>query len=153
MRMRDGGAWVRGWAGTSSALFPISSVPNVGRMTFERSSGVQVHITSLPGGRLGADAYRFVDWLEAAGQSWWQVLPLGPPDEFGSPYRATSAFAGSPHLLAEPKAPVSEREIEDFVARHPYWTGEWARFEGPSALADQVRFEREWTALRDYARR
>src|SRR4051812_4253022 len=93
MRMRDGGAWVRGWAGTSSALFPISSVPNVGRMTFERSSGVQVHITSLPGGRLGAEAYRFVDWLEAAGQSWWQVLPLGPPDRAGSPYKARSAFA------------------------------------------------------------
>jgi 4-alpha-glucanotransferase len=118
-----------------------------------RSSGIFLHPTSLPGGRLDADAYRFVDWLEAAGQSWWQVLPLGPPDEFGSPYRATSAFAASPLLLAEPKARVSEREIEDFVARHPYWTGEWARFEGPSALADQVRFEREWTALRDYARK
>jgi 4-alpha-glucanotransferase len=117
-----------------------------------RSSGIFLHPTSLPGGRLDADAYRFVDWLEAAGQSWWQVLPLGPPDEFGSPYRATSAFAASPLLLAEPKAPVSEREIEDFVARHPYWTGDWARFGGPSALADQVRFEREWTALRDYAR-
>jgi 4-alpha-glucanotransferase len=117
-----------------------------------RSAGIFLHPTSLPGGRLDGDAYRFVDWLEAAGQSWWQVLPLGPPDEFGSPYRATSAFAASPLLLAEPQAPVSEHEIEDFVARHPYWTGEWARFEGPGALADQVRFEREWTALRDYAR-
>jgi 4-alpha-glucanotransferase len=117
-----------------------------------RSSGIFLHPTSLPGGRLDGDAYRFVDWLEAAGQSWWQVLPLGPPDEFGSPYRATSAFAASRLLLAEPQAPVSEHEIEDFVARHPYWTGEWARFEGPGALADQVRFEREWTALRDYAR-
>jgi 4-alpha-glucanotransferase len=117
-----------------------------------RSSGIFLHPTSLPGARLGAAAYEFVDWLEAAGQSWWQVLPLGPPDEFGSPYRATSAFAASPQLLAEPDAPVSERQIEDFVARHPYWTGEWARFEGPGALADQVRFEREWSALRDYAR-
>jgi 4-alpha-glucanotransferase len=117
-----------------------------------RSSGIFLHPTSLPGGRLDADAYRFVDWLEAAGQSWWQVLPLGPPDEFGSPYRATSAFAASPLLLAEPRAPVSEPEIEDFVMRHPYWTGEWARFAGPGALADQVRFEREWTRLRDYAR-
>jgi 4-alpha-glucanotransferase len=102
---------------------------------------------------LDADAYRFVDWLEAAGQSWWQVLPLGPPDEFGSPYRASSAFATSPLLLADPQAAVSAREIEDFVARHPYWTGEWARFAGPEALAGQVRFEREWSELRDYARR
>jgi 4-alpha-glucanotransferase len=121
-------------------------------MRLPRSAGIFLHPTSLPGGRLGEGAYRFVDWLEAAGQSWWQVLPLGPPDEFGSPYRATSAFAGSPLLLAEPNSPVSEREIEDFVARHPYWAGEWARFEGPNALADQVRFEREWTALRNYAR-
>jgi len=116
-----------------------------------RSSGIFLHPTSLPGGRLGADAYRFVDWLEAAGQSWWQVLPLGPPDEFGSPYRAASAFAAWPGLLAEPKAKVSRNELESFVARHPFWSGEWARFAGPGALADQVRFEREWGALRAYA--
>jgi len=117
-----------------------------------RSSGVLLHPTSLPGGRLGADVYRFVDWLEAAGQSWWQMLPLGPPDEFGSPYRTTSAFAGWRGLLAEPRAPVSGAELEDFVARHPFWVGEWARFDGPDAVADQVRFEREWGALRTYAR-
>ena len=121
-------------------------------MQLSRSSGILLHPTSLPGGTLDDEAYRFVDWLEAAGQSWWQVLPLGPPDEFGSPYRTTSAFATSPGLLARPDAAVSEREIEDFVARHPYWTGEWARFAAAGALADQVRFEREWSALREYAR-
>jgi 4-alpha-glucanotransferase len=119
----------------------------------ERSSGVLLHPTSLPDGRLGEDAYRFVDWLAAAGQSWWQVLPLGPPDEHGSPYRARSAFAGWTGFLAEPRAPVSEDELEDFVARHPYWAGEWARFEGRGSLAGQVRFEREWSALRHYAAR
>jgi 4-alpha-glucanotransferase len=117
-----------------------------------RSSGIFLHPTSLPGGRLGDAAYEFVDWLASAGQSWWQVLPLGPPDEFGSPYRTTSAFAGSPAMLALPDAAVSQDEIEDFVARHPYWIGEWARFAGPGAIADQVRFEREWNALRSYAR-
>jgi 4-alpha-glucanotransferase len=106
----------------------------------------------LPGGKLGDEAYRLVDWLEAAGQSWWQVLPLGPPDEFFSPYRTESAFAASPQLLAEPDAPVTHEEIEDFVARHPYWIGDWARFAGPGAIADQVRFEREWGALRAYGR-
>ncbi|HEX7581554.1 MAG TPA: 4-alpha-glucanotransferase, partial [Gaiellaceae bacterium] len=121
-------------------------------VTLPRSSGVFLHPTSLPGGRLGDEAYRFVDWLEAAGQSWWQVLPLGPPDEFRSPYRTTSAFAGSPELPADPKAPVSADEVEEFVARHPYWAAHWARFAGTGAIADQVRFEREWNALRAYGR-
>ncbi len=121
-------------------------------MQLRRSSGIFLHPTSLPSRRLDREAYRFVDWLAAAGQSWWQVLPLGPPDEFGSPYRSASAFAASPELLAKPDARVSRAEIEGFVARHPFWTGEWARFAGPGAIADQVRFEREWGALRKYAR-
>ena len=121
-------------------------------MKLLRSAGILLHPTSLPGGRLGREAYRFVDWLEAAGQSWWQVLPLGPPDEFGSPYRTSSAFAAWPGLLAEPDAPVSPAELEDFVARHPFWVAEWARFSGPGAIAGQVRFEREWSALRAYGR-
>ncbi len=120
-------------------------------MQLTRSAGVLLHPTSLPSGKLDRDAYRFVDWLEAAGQSWWQVLPLGPSDEFGSPYRSPSAFAASSQLLAEPDARVTAREVEHFVARHPFWTGGWAQFAGEGALADQVRFEREWGALRDYA--
>jgi 4-alpha-glucanotransferase len=116
-----------------------------------RSSGVLLHPASLPGGCLGEEAYRFVDWLAEAAQSWWEVLPLGPPDEHGSPYRARSAFAGSTALLAEPRAPVSAEEVEDFVARHPYWAGDWAAYEGRGALEGQVRFEREWSALRRYA--
>jgi 4-alpha-glucanotransferase len=117
----------------------------------ERSAGILLHPTSLPSGKLDHEAYRFVDWLEAAGQSWWQVLPLGPPDEYRSPYRSPSAFAASPQLLARPEARVAPGEIEDFVARHPYWTGSWARYAGGAAIADQVRFEREWGALRAYA--
>jgi 4-alpha-glucanotransferase len=105
----------------------------------------------LPGGRLGASAYRLVDWLESAGQSWWQMLPLGPPDDVGSPYNSPSAFAASPGLLADPEAPVSAAELEDFVDRHPYWIADWAAFAGDGAVADQVRFEREWTLLRRYA--
>src|SRR6476619_5740387 len=82
-----------------------------------RSAGILLHPTSLPSGKLDRDAYRFVDWLAAAGQSWWQVLPLGPPDEFRSPYRSPSAFAASPQLLARPEARVTAGEVEDFVAR------------------------------------
>ncbi|HJU37226.1 MAG TPA: 4-alpha-glucanotransferase [Gaiellaceae bacterium] len=120
-------------------------------MELSRSSGILLHPTSLPSGKIDRDAYAFVDWLAVAGQSWWQVLPLGPPDEFDSPYRSPSAFAASPRLLARPDARVTAGEIEDFVAGHPYWAGAWARFAGEGALADQVRFEREWGSLRHYA--
>jgi 4-alpha-glucanotransferase len=116
-----------------------------------RSSGVQLHITSLPGGRLGGEAYRFVDWLAAAGQSWWQVLPLGPPDRYRSPYKSSSAFAAWRGLLAEPRAAVSAAEITEFRDRHAYWIGDWERFAGRGAVADQVRFDRELGALRAYA--
>jgi 4-alpha-glucanotransferase len=117
-----------------------------------RASGVLLHVTSLPGGRLGADAYRFADWLAAAGQSWWQVLPLGPPDRYGSPYKARSAFAAWPGLLGSPRAPVSAAEVLDFRERNSWWVLDWERFSGRGAVADQVRFEREWAALRRYTR-
>jgi 4-alpha-glucanotransferase len=116
-----------------------------------RSSGVQLHLTSLPAGRLGRDAFAFVDWLAEAGQSWWQVLPLGPPDRGRSPYRARSAFAGWRRLLADPAAHVTSDEAEAFRARHAYWIGDWERVAGARAVNDQVRFDREWGALRAYA--
>jgi 4-alpha-glucanotransferase len=121
-------------------------------MRLPRSSGVLLHPTSLPGGRLGPEAYRFVDWLAAAGQSWWQVLPLGPPDAHGSPYNAPSAFATSPALLADPETSVSEEELTAFRERHAFWVGDYARHAGEGAILDQVRFSREWSALRAYAR-
>src|SRR5215831_12597296 len=102
-------------------------------MTLPRSSGVLLHPTSLPGGRLGDEAYRFVDWLASAGQSWWQVLPLGPPDEHHSPYRSTSAFACSAALVADPDAPVSTKELEHFAATQAYWVSDWAAFAGEGA--------------------
>src|SRR3712207_5384472 len=120
-------------------------------MELVRSSGILLHPTSLPGRRLGEEAYRFVDWLADAGQSWWQILPLGPPDETGSPYKAASAFAGWTGFLADPAAPVSADELDAFVARHAYWIGDWASFAGAGAVAGQVRFDREWSALRRYA--
>ena len=123
-------------------------------MDLPRSSGVQLHPTSLPGGTLGNEAFAFVDWLASAGQTWWQMLPLGPPDRYGSPYRSRSAFAASPALLADPAAAVSSAEEVDFRARHSYWIGDWERFGGGRrALHDQIRFEREWTALREHAAR
>jgi len=73
-------------------------------MSFQRSSGVLLHITSLPSlggiGDLGPEAYRFVDFLAQAGQRLWQVLPLSPTGFGNSPYAASSAFAGNPFLLS-----------------------------------------------------
>ncbi len=116
-----------------------------------RSSGILLHPTSLPGGRFGPAAYHFVDWLAAAGQRWWHVLPLGPAGPFRSPYMSPSAFAGSAELLAEPEAAVSGAELAAFREREAYWADDWAAYAGPNALADQVRFQREWDALRSHA--
>jgi len=112
-----------------------------------RSSGVQLHLTSLPEGRLGPGAYAFVDWLAEAGQSFWQVLPLGPPDRHRSPYKARSAFAAWGGFLAEPDAEVTPEEREAFVAGHEFWAPSLSR----ALVDDQVRFDREWGALRAYA--
>ncbi len=119
-------------------------------MTLKRSSGILLHPTSLPNGVLDREAYRFVDWLAAAGQQWWQVLPLGPPESVtGSPYMSPSAFAGSPGLLARPRARVSRTDAQAFHEQHRYWVDDWLAYGG--SLDDQVRFEREWRALRSYA--
>ncbi len=73
-------------------------------MAFERSAGILLHPTSLPGptgiGTLGDAAYRWVDFLEAAGQRLWQVMPLGPTGYGDSPYQCFSAFAGNPYLIS-----------------------------------------------------
>ena len=69
-----------------------------------RRAGVLLHPTSLPGsagnGDLGPDAYRFVDFLAAAGITVWQMLPIGPTHEDGSPYQCLSVHAGSPMLVS-----------------------------------------------------
>ncbi len=76
-----------------------------------RASGILLHPTSLPGphgvGDLGPAAYRFVDALAEAGQSYWQVLPLGPTGYGDSPYQTFSAFAGNP-LLVSPELLVRD---------------------------------------------
>ena len=66
----------------------------------QRRAGVLLHITSLPSGDLGEDAYRFVDFLKNIGATVWQVLPLGITHEDGSPYQSLSAHAGNPHLIS-----------------------------------------------------
>src|SRR5690606_38608838 len=116
--------------------------------TAVRRSGVLLPVASLPGGRLGREAFAVVDWLADAGQGWWQVLPLGPPDRHGSPYASPSAFAAWPGYRARPRARVGAAEVAAFRERNAYWVDDWARFAGPGAVEDQVRFDREWGRLR-----
>ena len=69
-----------------------------------RSAGILLHPTSLPSpwpiGDVGPAAERFLVWAQAAGQSLWQVLPLGPTGAGNSPYTSSSAFAGNPVLIS-----------------------------------------------------
>ena len=75
-------------------------------MRFERSCGILLHISSLPGrygtGTLGPEAYEFAELLAEGGQSYWQVLPIGPvaPALGYSPYASTSTFAGNPLFIS-----------------------------------------------------
>ena len=68
-----------------------------------RESGILMHLSSLPGpygiGTMGKQAYDFVDFLKAAGQSCWQILPLSPTGYGDSPYQSCSTFAGNPYLI------------------------------------------------------
>ena len=68
-----------------------------------RSSGILMHITSLPGpygiGTMGKAAFDFIDFLKKAGQSCWQILPVGPTGFGDSPYQTYSAFAGGHYLI------------------------------------------------------
>lgn len=87
---------------------------------YRRLAGVLMHPTSFPSphgiGDIGQQAHRFIDWLAASGQSVWQMLPLVPLGEGGSPYSSTSAFAGNP-LLISPDELMEEGLLirEDFV--------------------------------------
>lgn len=97
-------------------------------MTFPRASGILLHITSLPGkygiGDMGAEAYSFVNFLENAKQTYWQVLPLSPTGYGDSPYQCFSAFAGNT-LLISPEELVAdgllnEDQIPEFHSEHGF---------------------------------
>ena len=90
-----------------------------------RSSGILLPVSALPGpcgiGDLGADARDFIDFLAAAGQRYWQILPLNPPDGAHSPYLSASTFAGSTDLLSGATIDVAQfkeanRQIDERIA-------------------------------------
>ena len=68
-----------------------------------RASGVLLPISSIPStygiGTFSREAYEFVDFLKKAGQTYWQILPLGPTGYGDSPYQSFSTFAGNPYYI------------------------------------------------------
>ena len=134
-----------------TAIIRATSLP---RRATPRSAGVQLHPTSLPGGRLGPEARAFVDWLAAAGQTWWQMLPLGPPDRYGSPYKARSRVRRLARAARERRARRCRRprSSTSASARRPgSRTG--CASPGAARVADQVRFDREWARAARVRRR
>lgn len=87
-----------------------------------RKSGILMHISSLPGsfgiGTMGKSAYEFVDFLQSAGQNYWQILPLSPTGYGDSPYQAFSTFAGNHYLidpqLLQQQGLLTQQELESF---------------------------------------
>ncbi|MDD2924690.1 4-alpha-glucanotransferase [Rhodoferax sp.] len=141
----------------------------------QRRAGVVLHPTSLPGphgcGDLGPGAYHFVDWLQVAGQTLWQTLPLGPVGLGYSPYMGSSVLAGNPMLVAlEPLAArgwISATSLQadfdalrvDFTRVEPWRMARlreaFAGFVAQNQLGDQQALsdwalsQRSW--LEDYA--
>ena len=73
-------------------------------MKMQRSAGILLPVSSLPSpygiGCFSQEAYDFVDWLKDAGQTYWQILPLGVTSYGDSPYQSFSAFAGNPYFIS-----------------------------------------------------
>lgn len=127
----------------------------------QRSGGVLMHVTSLPGspfcGDLGPECRHFIRFLEQAGQHWWQMLPVHPSDGGYSPYNAISTFAGNPLLVSpeglkvdglirrEPSPPAKSGRA-DFKARHrlldPVFDEAWDAFQGKTGNRLRPAFQR-----------
>ncbi len=123
-------------------------------MMFPRRSGILLHPTSLPGrfgiGDLGQEAYRFVDFLAAAGQSYWQTLPLSPTGYGDSPYQGLSAFAGNPLLISLDKLVGAGHLTPDDLKDAPNFPEERVSF-GPVIRYKSELLDRAFENFRDQA--
>ncbi|MDQ3063420.1 MAG: 4-alpha-glucanotransferase [Acidobacteriota bacterium] len=101
-------------------------------MNFPRASGILLHPTSLPSrfgiGDFGDEAYKFIDFLQQAGQTYWQILPLGPTGYGDSPYSSFSAFAGNTLLVAPQKIVEDGFLTEEETIERPYFSVERVDF-------------------------
>lgn len=146
-------------------------------MPFFRASGVLLHPTSLPSrfgiGDLGLEAYKFIDFLVAADQQLWQVLPVGPTGYGNSPYMSYSAMAGNPLLISPdqlkeeqlltdadldhfPELPGHPVDFEQVIAhKMPLYTKAFENFQAHNSPIAQKEFagfcETKARWLNDYA--
>lgn len=98
-------------------------------MKIERSAGILLHPTSLPGkfgiGDMGPDAYKFIDFLKSAGQTLWQIFPLGTTGYGDSPYQCFSAFAGNQLLISplqlKESGLLSQNDLEKIPDFNPHY--------------------------------
>ncbi|MBQ9890257.1 MAG: 4-alpha-glucanotransferase [Firmicutes bacterium] len=136
-------------------------------MEFKRSSGVLLPMFSIPSkygiGTMGKAAYDFIDFLEDAGQSWWQMLPVETTGYGNSPYYCMDAFESNPlfidlDLLIE-EGLLEKKEVDDIdwgcdpcrVDYEKVWAGRKKLFEKFSRQQLQEIFAKQWKAMRDYA--
>src|SRR5689334_16121912 len=119
-----------------------------------RASGVLLHVTSLPSpygvGDIGPAAYAWVDRLAAAGQAWWQVLPLGPTGCGHSPYQALSSFAAN-LLVLSPDQLCEDGLIERGDCQRGTFASERVDFERAMAFKEHV-LDCAWKKFRRGAR-
>jgi 4-alpha-glucanotransferase len=118
-------------------------------MRYQRSAGILLHISSLPGpygiGDFGPAAFEFVDYLHRASQSVWQILPLCPTTLGNSPYSSYSAFAGNSRLISPAELVddswVSQAELDQLMANHGQGLSEsqeQAKFDQAAELKDDL---------------
>ena len=94
-----------------------------------RAAGVLLHPTSLPNRVLDRHAWRFLDWMQDAGLTIWQLLPLTAPHDDLSPYHSLSAFALNPRLLpADWEQQVDEQAFARYLEQPPHWLNDYALF-------------------------
>ncbi len=119
------------------------------QLRFRRRAGVLCHITSLPGplpfGTFGPAAREFIDFVADAGLTIWQMLPLNPPDAYGSPYHSPSLFALDANLL-DPALALGDRTnlehfvsarsdaFERFAAAQAFWLTDYCRYATAASL-------------------
>lgn len=92
----------------------------------KRSAGILLPISSLPSpygiGCFSQEAYDFVDWLKEAGQTYWQILPLGVTSYGDSPYQSFSAFAGNPYFISLDELVKEGCADDGRVQKGKFWT-------------------------------
>ena len=126
-------------------------------MPIERSAAILLAVSSLPSpygiGTLGKAAYEFIDFLAAAGQKYWQMLPVGPISYGDSPYSSFSAFAGNPYYI-DPDMLIADGLLTADEAAAPFWGGDPGRvdygavYESRFTLLEKA-FDRGWERDRD----